>query len=294
LLEDPEQAIGPVERPQAARKTRTSPTTARPGGPPRNERFEATLRELHRRTIPFRDDPIEEGEFVRDALRKLETLIAVQRGSDPATDASRTSRLDGDVSAALDALRGETHLDPAGRAALAGWLFLEIAAGPGPPGSREGEAAAPGADPWDLCPVLSGMLRELGFEADPAEEASLGARVLRSRAGAAVADLPDPGSGASVRHAVVETWFADEAASRFLGVNRHEGILWYGAEAFDRLVTIAACAAASRHLGRRDTSRSVTAARLRGLAGLVRTLRSASSASRYQVERLLQKLERPS
>ena len=168
---------------------------------------------------------------------------------------------------------------------LVGWLFTSALSQV--VGSEEHEIATRALfDQWRLNRVLSDALRDLGLDEGTAWQVVSAVRVL---AGYRQWFQPtEPGE--HVACAVLESWLKDGDIAQLLGVNRHEGVLWFHKESFERLLrwtlliaTVEALAGAHRS----DPAQQA-AEELAACYDAVQALQRAQEQSGYQVDRLLQ------
>ncbi len=129
-------------------------------------------------------------------------------------------------------------------------------------------------DEWQLGRLLAGALRAFGLDDAAADYAVLTIKVLTAHQQWFTA-----GDGN-----LLDALFSDYDAQRLLQVNRHQGILWYNREAFESLLWWLFVALV--------ITEDSPEARARGYATLT-TLRRASEASGYQVDRLLEGVGAP-
>jgi hypothetical protein len=114
---------------------------------------------------------------------------------------------------------------------LLGWLFTH------PLGNVVGrehplELSRSWIDEWLLGKILAGCLQDLGVDEVGAWQSVTIVRLLVGHGGLCLSpDLQTDG----VYH-TLQTWLKDGEVQRFLGVNRHQGILWFNREAFRSLV----------------------------------------------------------
>lgn len=158
------------------------------------------------------------------------------------------------------------------RGVLAAWLALHAL------GALVTETAVPETsrawmDEWRLGQVVAGVLMARGLNEQAAD---FGAALVR----ALVARQAWPLLLKENLGAALTNLLSDADVQRVIGVNRHQGVLWYNQEAFDELLGWMGLLSRVQSLG--ETA-SVNAA--------LRQLRAASHASGFQVERLLAAFE---
>jgi hypothetical protein len=174
-------------------------------------------------------------------------------------------------------LRKNLNDDPAAWGVLFGWLFVH---GLGKTVAEVGfeEHSRSWLDEWQLGRMLAGVLRDFGLDEEAADYAVTVVKLLTAHQrwferGATV-DMFE----------VLSSLFRDNDAQRALQVNRYQDTLWFNREAFEQIIwwmfVIATVVATSRSPDR-------PAVEIPTLWETVNTLRQASEASGYQVEKLL-------
>jgi glycosidase len=191
-----------------------------------------------------------------------------------------------DYPAAVDFIRSGLGEDWTWGALLA-WLFTH------PLGKMVSETDFAGqsrswVDEWLLRKIISGTLQTSAPGYTGVDEATALRGVLlvnsltsQQRCFAEQAGQRKPA------YRVVETWFKDDDVRGFLQVNRHQDVLWYNKEAFDRLLGLTLLAAIVDGASRPDSEPTELAEEIRGYYAVVRSLRQAQAESDYRVEKLL-------
>ncbi|NLF02803.1 MAG: alpha-amylase [Anaerolineales bacterium] len=167
--------------------------------------------------------------------------------------------------------------------ALLGWTFTHLLGKVLDPDDDVGLSRS-WMDEWLLGQVLEDTLNELTADERAARQALATIKVLIShqRWFEVGAGSPEP------TFHVLEHLLRDAEVQRLLGVNRHQGILWFRQESFDQLlwwlwvtavVTLTAEASRSQGGTRDDLVR---------VCRVIRQLQAAEAASGYQVEQLLE------
>jgi len=166
---------------------------------------------------------------------------------------------------------------------LLGWLFTH-ALGKVVQGREDTLSGRAWFDAWRLGKILSTALREMGLEEERVSQSVGAARVLASWW-----QWFQPGdSGGSTARDVLEAWLGDVDIARFLGVNRHEGVLWYHKESFEGLITYTLLLATVEALADTERPTPQVIQELADRYDIVSALQRAEEQSEYQVEKLLE------
>lgn len=91
--------------------------------------------------------------------------------------------------------------------------------------------------------------------------------------------------------ATLEAWLSSSEIQRFLGINRHKGILWYNQESFEELVWWMTAIAVLEESSQAEFGASDFVELVLALAADVRVLLAAAAQSEYQVAALLDAVE---
>jgi len=97
-----------------------------------------------------------------------------------------------------------------------------------------------------------------------------------------------PATEPSRAYQVLQSLLRDDEAQRFLGVNRHQDVLWFNRDAFEELLwwmMVAAVVEATRDAGRPAVE---VADEIVDGYEVVQALRRAEQESEYRVEKLLE------
>jgi glycosidase len=176
--------------------------------------------------------------------------------------------------------------DTAAWGALLGWLVADAVAA-----VLEPDAAARPARGWfdraGLGRVMADAYRWRGLDEGAAWWTVEAVRHLLARPGDAALAAP-PGDRAG---RLVRAWFADDDLSRWLGVNRHEGITYVNRESFERALRWIAVVAAIEG-GADGPMADEAAARLIAADELNVLLAREAAAMGYQVGRLIDQVTR--
>jgi hypothetical protein len=237
----PARSAGPATA-AAARETRGSPPAA--AGP----------------SAPSARSP----ESHTPAAPSTESVGAAVRGAEPGEPALPGSKSLGTAVASAESRGAAMEAEELSPITVGTVLALQVLAVLGAGGRAR-------LDEWRLAPLVAAMFRDLG-----ADEGCAWRRVEAVRALAAA-----PGWPAQAKpEAIVQTWLADDAARRAIGVNLHAGVEWVRAEDFDAFVD-SAIALLRVHGASGD------------LTGLARDLKQRSVEAGYRVDRLAPQSERP-
>jgi hypothetical protein len=164
---------------------------------------------------------------------------------------------------------------------LAGWSILEPLGGLAP-GAMIGPTSRAWYDELRLAGVLAGSLRSAGLDEASAWAAAERVRLLLA--------LPRPSNiggrtAADRAHRLVDAWLDHADARAFLGINRWDGVEWYGREAWRELIDWALLL---------DAIDDGDEKRLAAAAKLSLDLVAAGEASGYRVDRLRDLVTPPS
>jgi len=163
--------------------------------------------------------------------------------------------------------------------AIAGWLLLSPL-----------KLIAPGrnlVDEWALARRLAGRMDEVIGAAErpgwhPEAYAALLRAILNHEDWYEKLDNAGPDTGRDASRRALELLFADQETSQMLGVNRFEGVVWFGREAFQSLTHALPLAAAVRFMASGEANQDA----LETIASISFHWREAESASGYQLEKL--------
>ncbi|HSO27576.1 MAG TPA: hypothetical protein VLS48_05865, partial [Anaerolineales bacterium] len=134
-------------------------------------------------------------------------------------------------------------------------------------------------DEWLLGKYIANTLRDLNVPAERVNHAVALIKLLTIHQGWQT-DNVKPKNERPLR--ALNRWLGDGETQQFLGINRHNDILWFNAEAFDMWLWWAFVGAAVDVLAGDD------ATELDALYTVVQTVQKAEKASAYQVTRLLE------
>ncbi|MFW6181222.1 MAG: alpha-amylase family glycosyl hydrolase, partial [Spirochaetota bacterium] len=163
---------------------------------------------------------------------ELECSLRVFRdGALPGLAELAEDEADGKIRGELLGLREFPGADRARWTALLCWLFFH-AAGLTVGGGDHAQHARSLIDEWLLDRVTLPVLREVGLSEEEAQGALAAARIMTTHQ--RWFNLPREWSSAPAQ--VLESLLWDPEVQRFLGENRHQGILWFNAEAFELLL----------------------------------------------------------
>ncbi|MFQ5587104.1 MAG: alpha-amylase, partial [Thermodesulfobacteriota bacterium] len=145
-------------------------------------------------------------------------------------------------------------------------------------------------DEWQLGRIIAGALRDLGLDEDGAWQAVGVIKLLTTHQGSLDGDgtrQREEGAASERPYRLLESLLKDNEVHQFLQVNRHQGVLWFNKEAFDRLLwwlLLVAVVDVSADIRLEPEERTEKIARYYETVG---HLHCAGERSRYQVEKLL-------
>jgi glycosidase len=173
--------------------------------------------------------------------------------------------------------------NPAAWPTLLGWLFVHLLGQVANETDFE-ETSRAWIDEWLLSKVITHTLRKLGLDEGAAGRALEAIKLLTSHQRWFEMET----SKTKRAREVLRSWLSDDDVRRFLQVNRHDNVLWFNKEAFDRLLwsmfAIAAIAiSADPRRPADDVAREIVAC-----YDVVRKLQCAEEKSEYRVEKLLE------
>jgi len=187
---------------------------------------------------------------------------------------------DGEVGAFL---RSGLKDDPARWGALFGWLFVHDL-GKTVAGMGFEEVSRSWLDEWQLGRILAGVLRDFDPDEQQADYAVTVVKLLTAHQH--WFESGDTGRS----YEVLPSLFRDTDVQRALQINRYQGILWFNKEAFQQLLWwmfVIATVIYSAQSPERPSPGILTCWET------VRKLQTASEASGYQVEKLLEEMREP-
>jgi len=227
------------------------------------EEAEMKMRRLLAAVNAFAGGVGDEAAVARDVRDALARLLRITGEDVPAAvrQAARAMRL---------------HEDDGDWYALFGWLFTHALGRMSATPDSAGQSRA-WIDEWLLGRLLADTLTALELD-NGAAWWLVGVMRLLTRRQAWGADTP---SGPLNAYTVLTTLLADEDVRNFLQVNRHQHVLWFNSEAFDELLAWLLIIEWLRAGALRDE-----------LLAIVEALRQAKEASQFQVERLLEAVEK--
>jgi glycosidase len=210
---------------------------------------------------------------------ELQASIRLSRG-DAFPGMAGEEEPDGAVLGELHGLREFPGTDRSRWASLLCWLFFHAVGMTAAAGGEHATRSRSLIDEWLLDRVTVPVLKETGLSEEEARQAVAAARIMTTHQ----RWFNVPREWSSAPSEVLESLLRDPEVQRFLGENRHQGILWFNAEAFELLLcwlrTVAAvqlaCGAAGEELPEPVPVFRVPAA-----------LRDAAGRSAYQVEKLV-------
>jgi glycosidase len=179
--------------------------------------------------------------------------------------------------------------DPAVWGPLLAWTFIHrLGAASNPAGTPE--QSRTWLDEWLLGKLIARTLQDLDHTEFNAWRAVTLIKLLTAHQEWAAGDAAlDPAK-------VLQTWLTDREVQAFLGVNRHQGVLWFNREAYHELLWWLFTAAFLRTLADlgfdtdQPEAEAVQAAieKADRLRTLIRQLAAAEAASGYQLEKLIE------
>jgi hypothetical protein len=144
-------------------------------------------------------------------------------------------------------------------------------------------------DEWLLGKIIAGVLQDLGLDEASAWRGVAIVKLLTAHARWFEMELPKPKRA----YQVVQAILGDDEIQRLLQVNRHQGVLWFNKEAFERLLwwmlslaVIEETSAAHRLEPQRPAVEVAQA--IVEHYDIVKKLQQAEKKSGYQVEKLLE------
>lgn len=173
-------------------------------------------------------------------------------------------------------------------AGLWAWALLRPLGGL-EPSAQSGLKTRSLLDEWSLELVLTRLFRELDVPAAPTTRAIELLRFGLSNQGW----LADEETWALEPVELFEALLEDGDARSFLGINRHDDVLWYHGESFDLFMRwLARFGALARALEQARAGEKVRIAVPEGLRDSIEALVKASKKADYQVEMLLEAVEK--
>jgi len=237
------------------------------------EEFEGKMLILLREIKSFTGGSGDETAIAREVRAELAALLHLPLFADrfplPGVD---------EYCEACTHLRDALTDNPATWGTLYGWLLVH-ALGKVMANEEFEETSRSWIDEWLLGRILAGAMQDMGVEENDCERAVVAIELLTTHQHwFTTIDSP---------YQVLSRWLEDPEIQRFLGINRHQGVLWFNKESFERLlcwkhVMAALMLSADPAIPREDVAR-----RMLACYQTLAHLRRAAENSGYQVERLL-------
>jgi glycosidase len=173
--------------------------------------------------------------------------------------------------------------DPAARPMLMGWLFTHLL-GKVVDQAEFAQISRAWIDEWLLGKVVARTLRDLGLDEGAARYAVEAIKPLIGHQ----RWFEMKTSKTKRVSEILSAWLSDDDVRRFLQVNRHEGVLWFNKEAFDRLLWSMLVIAAITISADPNRPADEIAQEIVACYDVVRALQRAEEESGYRVEKLLE------
>jgi hypothetical protein len=143
-------------------------------------------------------------------------------------------------------------------------------------------------DEWLLGKIMAGVLQEMGLDEVAAWEAVTVIKLMTEHRRWFELGQEE----AHPAYVALRTWLRDNEAQAFLGINRHQGILWFRKESFDELLWWMLVVAAVEIGADPERTDEEAAQGIVSAYELIRKLEEAEAVSQYQVEELLEAARR--
>jgi hypothetical protein len=153
--------------------------------------------------------------------------------------------------------------------------------------SKYTEVSRSWIDEWLLGKIIAETLVELGMTQEDAWRQVRLVKLLVTHQ-----NWWQDGDDGATACSVLQSWLKDYDGQDFLGVNRHQGVLWFNKEAFEELtwwMYVSAVLQALAASGPQDNLSLVDS--IRSCYELVKELQDAGQGSEYRVEKLLEGLK---
>ena len=138
-------------------------------------------------------------------------------------------------------------------------------------------------DEWLLGRILARAIQNMGVDYATAERAVGLIKLLTSNQRWFEFKAPQPAN--RLAFAALSRLLRDSEVQQFMGVNRHQGVLWFNKEAYEQLIGWLTLPAVVDSVVSLSDEKAV--AQVEERLAVVRKLLAASEASEYQVEKLL-------
>ncbi len=237
--------------------------------------------ELLRAIQEFSRSEIDPETVAEKIRRELDAVVALP---------SLREQADGDVSrqftAGVDYLMARFEANPALWGGALAWVFThslgEMIGGPDASGQSRTLI-----DEWRLGSVIAPALEGLGMTDATAWRAVAAIKLFSEHD-----KWFNMGAATDLRaYRVLDSWLRDSEVQQYLGVNRHQGILWFNQEAFGQLLWAALLHATISLLAQSgETGDGAAKDVVQGIAeryAIIERLQQAEKESKYQVARLL-------
>lgn len=253
-------------------------------------------------------DEVPDPEFVNEVERKAAALLSAIRdvmnaGDDEAAIAatiretveailqipSLAGRLDAAASEAATALE---YLDArAGWATLFSWAVIHPLGALSDP-TEAAQLSRSWIDELLLGKLMADVLRTVGVDDEDAWRQVHLIKLLVSHQNWFVGEVVSPketqstGASQSKAYRILHRWLADDEVQWFLGVNRHQGVLWFNKEAFEELLWWMSTIAVVKVVADVESTEAILDA-VGAQYQIIAQLLHAADESGYQVEALL-------
>ncbi|MBN1661014.1 MAG: alpha-amylase [Anaerolineae bacterium] len=183
----------------------------------------------------------------------------------------------------------ESHLDGDVQrwSALLSWVFVHPL-GRTVRGDDYLEISQAWVDEWLLGKLIAAAGQDLGFDEDAAWWTVGTVKMLTAHADWFRSEEAKPRRA----YAVLDAWLRDGEVQRFLQVNRYRDVLWFNHEAFEQLTAWMLTIATVKIMADPDADPGEVAARIVDAYDVIQTLREAEAESGYQVEKMLEAVEK--
>jgi hypothetical protein len=224
----------------------------------------------------------DERAIAAEIRRKLEVGLDL-----PLLDSRLESGCPPECGHALARAQSVLDRDPQAWGTFLGWLFTH-ALGKSVQNVDDAQLSRSWLDEWLLSRLIVGALRDLGAEEQAAWQSIATIRVLTTHQRWFEVDGPQDERA----YQVLSSWLRDSEVQQILGVNRHQGVLWFRKESFEELLDWMLLAAAIHSFSGTFQSVAAMGQELAARYATILELQKAKEASGYQVEELLRAARR--
>lgn len=225
--------------------------------------------------------PSREALIAQEVRRELETILQLP-ALEPRPDAEDTDNYVAAIKEVQDGLNDNLRR----WGTLLGWTFVH------PLGQIAAEAdfaeqSRSWIDEWLLGRIIAGTLRNLGLdEGEAARAVTISKQLTSHQSWFEARDVEET-------YEILEELLRDREVQQLLGVNRHQGVLWFNRELFERLLWWMSTVAVVTIRADPESPPDKAIEEIAACYDTIKHLREAANRAHYQVEKLLELAQAP-